>query len=246
MRLLAYLQSLAWCIFLVHGNVEKTIFLAPEAIQIYQQHPNLEDLKLEVLSSTNPTLRRQLSAAFPKPASPEGIAAWFLLDKLTQHQRYEVRICWAATQPTSFTLTTYLLQEVFDTPKLITSLADYSDSRQTILAPDQSPDYHRVDSNPESLLLLQVFAAADYFTTNKTLMQDVPPVNVDIILDPFLLNVLPRSLLPTGIYLIVLAVFAWHLSGYIWQGLSQISRTSQKQYAPLDGSEAGQRSKKVN
>lgn len=95
-------------------------------------------------------------------------------------------------------------------------------------------------------------------------MQDVPPVNVDIsepelfsscdrgeliaftVLDPFLLNVLPRSLLPTGIYLIVLAVFAWHLSEYIWQGLSQISRTSQKQYAPLDGSEAGQRSKKVN
>lgn len=97
MRLLAYLQSLAWCIFLVHGNVEKTIFLAPEAIQISQQHPNLEDLKLEVLSSSNPTLRRQLSAAFPKPTSPKGIAAWFLLDKLTQHQRYEVRICWAAT-----------------------------------------------------------------------------------------------------------------------------------------------------
>lgn len=97
MRLLAYLQSLAWCISLVHGNVEKTIFLAPEAIQIPQQHPNLEDLKLEALSPSKPGLRRQLLAAFPKSASPKGTEAWFLLDRLTQYQRYEVRICWAAT-----------------------------------------------------------------------------------------------------------------------------------------------------
>ena len=97
MRLLAYLQSLAWCISLVHGNVEKTIFLAPEAIQIPQQHPSFEDLKLEVLSPSKPGLRCQLPAAFPKPGSPKGTEAWFLLDRLTQHQRYEVRICWAAT-----------------------------------------------------------------------------------------------------------------------------------------------------
>ena len=97
MRLLAYLQSLAWCIFLAHGNVEKTIFLAPEAIQIPQQHPNLQDLNLETLTPSKSQLRRQLPAAFPKPASPKGAEAWFLLDKLTQHQRYEVRICWAAT-----------------------------------------------------------------------------------------------------------------------------------------------------
>ena len=97
MRLLAYLQSLAWCIFLVHGNVEKTIFLAPEAIQIPQQHPNLQSLNLQALSPSNPELRRQLFATFPKPSSPKGTEAWFLLDRLTQHQRYEVRVCWAAT-----------------------------------------------------------------------------------------------------------------------------------------------------
>ena len=97
MRLLAYMQILAWCISLVHGNVEKTIFLAPEVIQIPQQHPNLEDLPLEALSPSRPVLRRQLPAAFPNPGSPKGIEAWFLLDRLTQHQRYEVRICWAAT-----------------------------------------------------------------------------------------------------------------------------------------------------
>ena len=97
MRLLAYLQSLAWCIFLVHGNVEKTIFLAPTYIQLPQQHPTLEHLHLQILSPLNSTIRRQLPAAFPKPTSPKGVEAWFLLDGLTQHQRYEVRICWAAT-----------------------------------------------------------------------------------------------------------------------------------------------------
>ena len=97
MRLLAYLQSLTWCISLVQGNVEKTIFLGPEAIQIPQQHPSLQDLKLETLSPSTSHLRRQLSVAFPKPSNPKGTEAWFLLEGLTQHQRYEVRICWAAT-----------------------------------------------------------------------------------------------------------------------------------------------------
>lgn len=108
MRLLAYLQSLAWCISLVHGNVEKTIFLAPEAIQIPQQHPNLQRLNLQALSPSNLVLRRQLFATFPKPSSPKGTEAWFLLDRLTQHQRYEVRICWAATV-SSLTLSSQFL-----------------------------------------------------------------------------------------------------------------------------------------
>ena len=95
-------------------------------------------------------------------------------------------------------------------------------------------------------------------------MQNVPPVNVDIsepdfalsslhdglialtVLDPFLLNILPRSLLPTGVYLIILAVFAWYLSGFIWQGLHQFTQLRDEQYAPLDVSGSGQRGKKVN
>ena len=80
-------------------------------------------------------------------------------------------------QPTSFTLITHTLQEVFNTPELITSLATYSESRQTSLS---GADLHRGVSNLHSVLFLQVFASADYFTINKTLMQNVPPVNVDI------------------------------------------------------------------
>lgn len=61
-------------------------------------------------------------------------------------------------------------------------------------------------------MLLQILAAADYYTTNKTLMSDVPPVYVDIILDPYVFNLLPRSLLPTIGYVVVVAVLSWFLA----------------------------------
>lgn len=46
-------------------------------------------------------------------------------------------------------------------------------------------------------------------------METVPSVAVDVILDPYLLNVLPKTLLPTGLYILVIAVGAWFLSGWI-------------------------------
>ena len=44
------------------------------------------------------------------------------------------------------------------------------------------------------------------------------------VLDPFLLNLLPRSLLPTGIYISLIAIVAWLLSRIIWDGLNQTRR----------------------
>lgn len=41
------------------------------------------------------------------------------------------------------------------------------------------------------------------------MMLNPPPVDVDIILDPFLLNVLPRSLVPTIGWIVVVAVAGW-------------------------------------
>ena len=66
------------------------------------------------------------------------------------------------------------------------------------------------------------------------------------VLDPYLLNIFPRSLLPTGIYLIILAVLAWYLSNYVSQGLHQISQIGKEQNATFDAPTAGKRSKKVN
>ena len=48
-------------------------------------------------------------------------------------------------------------------------------------------------------------------------MENVPPVLVDIILDPYLLNVFPKSLLPTAGYILLVAIASWFISGYVWQ-----------------------------
>lgn len=218
MRIFVFLMHFVPWIASSSANVEKTIFLAPEAIEIPQDPPNLDNLHLKLLTPFQSTLRTQLAASFPQPNSP-GTVSWFLLDELQPGQRHEVRICWLATQPTAFTLDTFPLAEVFSTPELITSLASYSESHEESLTRSRKEPA----SKTSSLLLLRIIAAADYYTSNRTLMQSVPPVNVDIILDPFLLNILPKSLLPTGLYLAVIAVVAWNLSSYIWQLVSAIA-----------------------
>ena len=81
----------------VLANVEKTIFIAPEAIQIPQVHPNLDDLHLNILTPNKSILRTHLPASFPRPPETRGTISWFLLDDLQQKQRHEVRVCWPAT-----------------------------------------------------------------------------------------------------------------------------------------------------
>lgn len=104
---------------------------------------------------------------------------------------------------------------MFDTPALIQSLAAFAE--QQALLPANSELKHKQPSG--SLLFLRVQAAADYFTTNKTLMLRPQPVDIDIILDPYLANIFPTSLVPTAIYIIVLAFLAFYISGWIWRGL---------------------------
>lgn len=63
-----------------------------------------------------------------------------------------------------------------------------------------------------SVLFLRIDAAADYFTTDTALMQWPEPVLADVILDPFVLNVLPRTLLPTVGYVVIVAAASWALA----------------------------------
>ena len=94
---LAVILALSSRILSVLANVEKTIFLGPKAIHIPKAHPNLDDLHLDILTQSDWTLRRQLVATFPNSTHPTGTETWVLLDGLEQDQRYEVRVCWAAT-----------------------------------------------------------------------------------------------------------------------------------------------------
>ncbi|KAH8907178.1 hypothetical protein BR93DRAFT_682445 [Coniochaeta sp. PMI_546] len=205
------------------ANVEKTIFLGPATVNIPQQHPTLEDLHLDVLTPDTWSLRTKLAADFPNDKAPDGKTSWFLLDNLTPSQRYEVRVCWPATQPTSFALETYPLPTVWETPELITSLAEYAYSRQPA-ADDEvaSPSRPATGHGEASVLFLRITAKADYFTTNATLMSDVPPVDVDIILDPFVQNVLPRSLVPTVGYIVVVAAVSFFVAKFVLRFLQSI------------------------
>ncbi|KAK4140683.1 uncharacterized protein C8A04DRAFT_14694 [Dichotomopilus funicola] len=199
------------------ANTEKTIFLGPERVRVPLTRPTLTDLRLHTLTPANSTLRTQLPAQFPSDEKPRGTETWLILDDLTPGQRYEVRVCWAATQPTEFTLTTYPLPTVLDTPSLITSLHNYSLSLQppnTPPSPSPLPQTESTESTP-SLLLLHILTTADFFTTDRHLMSKPPPVSVDIILDPFVFNLLPRSLVGTVGYVVMTAVVAVLVAGKV-------------------------------
>lgn len=74
-----------------------------------------------------------------------------------------------------------------------------------------SPDNHYTPSSGteiESVLLLRIHTAADYFTLNTDLMQRAPPVVADVILDPYLGNIFPRSLIPTAGWMVLVCVLA--------------------------------------
>ncbi|WXC54758.1 hypothetical protein SNK03_000743 [Fusarium graminearum] len=226
---IAYLLVLASVLTLVLANVEKVIFTAPALLPIPQQKPSLADLRLPVLAPDASEIRTNLSRMFPSTAKDyaSGAATWVLLDNLNPEQRYEFRVCWAAIQPTGFVLDVFELDTVWETPELIQSLAGYAFSRQ-----DDGTELHEELPQPgekerkASLLLLQIKASADYFTDDEALMKDPPAVLVDLILDPYLFDIVPRSLVPTAGYIVVLAVVSWFIARSVASRLQAIAITA--------------------
>jgi hypothetical protein len=79
------------------ANTEKAIFLGPAPIAIPLEHPNIDDLHLARLSPSKLSFRTRLEVSFPPDGNGKGTESWYLLHGLKEGQRYEVRICWAAT-----------------------------------------------------------------------------------------------------------------------------------------------------
>ncbi|KAF1833928.1 hypothetical protein BDW02DRAFT_598652 [Decorospora gaudefroyi] len=224
MRLRVGLLCIVTQVATVKANVEKAIFLGPPPATLSNDRPSLDDLGLPVLSPSDAILPAQLPVQFPTDTLPRGLASWYLLRALDDGRRYEVRICWPATQPTDFWLDTYPITHVFDTPELISSLAEYSEQRQGQRIEDGGGSKGALASVVlESVLFLRVQAAASYYSSNRTLMDYPPLVHVDIILDPFVLNVFPRSLGPVAVYITTVAIGAWFLSGYIYRWLLSVA-----------------------
>jgi hypothetical protein len=221
MRLLLQAFLLQLLAVFVVGNVEKTIFVAPEE-QPFPSDASLDNLVLERLTLAKPSIRTRLNATFPTDEATKGTQTWMLLEDLTPGQRYEVRVCWFATQPTSFWLYTHTMQAAFEDPDLITAMTAFSYKRRATISPDGLQEARsrtparNTASTKTTFLFLQIFAAADYFSLNKTLMENVPPVHVDVILDPYLMNIFPQSLLPTAGYILVVAVIGWFMSTWIY------------------------------
>ena len=129
------------------------------------------------------------------------------------------------------------MQEVLEDAELMTLLATYSKRRanETFQNPSDDRIYSSLLLN--SAVFLQIYAAADFYTSGKDLMLNPPPVDVDIskillsltlhvlnynlVLDPYSLNVFPSSLKLTGAYLLLLVILSYYLSKFIWSWLDQ-------------------------
>ncbi|KAI6249160.1 hypothetical protein HI914_02333 [Erysiphe necator] len=207
----------------VFANTEKVIFEASKSNGVLHgvDYHDFWNLPLEKLSPQFGKLKTKIFAEFPTLNSTYGRESWFLLHGISQRHRYEARICWTATQPTSFQLVTYDFVEVLQSLDLKFSLEKYSMSRKlgssglNTIGNKYFQDLKVSELNASSSLLLQIFAAADYYTTNASLMQYPQPVQVEIILDPYFLNIVPKSLIPTIAYILILVVGGWSFSIFL-------------------------------
>ncbi|KAF9886647.1 hypothetical protein FE257_011287 [Aspergillus nanangensis] len=122
-------------------------------------------------------------------------------------------------QPTDFTLDTFTLRDAVDDPSILSAIAMYSKIHLSDTNTYSIPRERQSPGDPapssDSVLFLRVRAAADYFSPDPALMETVPPVVADIILDPFLANVFPKSLVPTAGYITVIACLAVVLSWFV-------------------------------
>ena len=94
---LGSLLVLLGCSCLATANVEKVVFLAPEAGADLPNLSKLEYLRHNTLLPLPSSLQVSLPAAFPEEGDLQGRETWFMLEGIGERQRYEVRICWAAT-----------------------------------------------------------------------------------------------------------------------------------------------------
>ncbi|CAK7225788.1 hypothetical protein SBRCBS47491_006008 [Sporothrix bragantina] len=211
----------------VAANVEKTIFVAGQRAPdgALGLPSNIAGV-LPRLTPEGNAWRTGLPAVFPWTESyPHNGTTWVLLDNLSESQRYELRVCWAATQPTRFSVEVYDFATVATDPELVESLNNFVKRRGF-----ESTSSSFSSSPSSTAALLHILAAADFVAADRSAMQpgNVPPVLTDIILDPYLFNVLPRSLAPiVAAILVVAGVSAWLARRVILPGLRAVAANGQ-------------------
>ena len=199
-------------IALTLANVEKTIFKTQKSARPISAFNHITS-QLGRLSPSQTALQNTIEVSSPlQSTQDQGTASWLLLDGLEEDRRYEARVCWLATQPTSFSLQTLEPVEVLESETLFSSLKSYANSSERhFLSVPPALDSHS--------LFLRISAKADYHSSSANLVSQPPPVHTEIILDPFVFNLLPRSLIPHSISIVSLSLLAWLLSGIIWRSV---------------------------
>lgn len=94
------------------ANVEKVIFLTPAATT--NSLINLAVFDVAILSPSERVINRRLPVAFANSTDPLGTTTWLQLEALTGQQRYEVRVCWAATVSLKIQLNLHLSASISD------------------------------------------------------------------------------------------------------------------------------------
>ncbi|KHN95851.1 GPI-Mannosyltransferase II co-activator, Pga1 [Metarhizium album ARSEF 1941] len=203
----------------VAGNVEKIIFTGPPSSPTASSNPALSSLNINTLTHDELSVRTNLDRIFASEETGfRGQPSWILVTNLTENRRYEFRVCWSALEPNRFDMEAYTLETVVRDPRLLRSLNAYAASRPSV----QTTKHSTIGSESRSLLV-EIHSAADYFTDNAELMTRPPPILVDFILDPFLFNVLPQSLLPTVGYLSLLGIVTWFVGRWVASSLRRVA-----------------------
>ena len=232
----------------VRANTEKTIFQAPQPPSSSVADLASLCLPVLLPEQPSLRTQLSLRPIGDELADRRTSSSWYLLHQLNAGRRYEARVCWAANvcaqtpsggpramlpmlhrtaahfghranvrftqQPSEFWLDALTISEAFESATLIADLATFAEHQHETTCPELPGLNER-----QSALLLRVRAAANFYSANRTLMLDPPAVVVDVILDPYLANALPRSLAATAAFVVAAALGAWFLSGMIWQKL---------------------------
>ncbi|KAJ6262224.1 hypothetical protein Dda_3029 [Drechslerella dactyloides] len=213
---------LVFCCSLARANTEKVIFTAPDAssqhVDVLDTNPSPIGELSAAKESEQLRLRVELPRAFPSADAPRGVDSWVHLKDLKPGARYEARVCWAATVSDATNLRIDRQMHVAD---LI----------------EQAPSDFWLSVHPMgkhvlgSHMYLKISAIASYYTTNATLMQHPEPVLADIILDEFLLGVLPRSLLNVGLFIVLMGAASWYMGIWVVDWITAVAQSELKKKA---------------
>ncbi|KAF8455387.1 hypothetical protein BGX38DRAFT_1267308 [Terfezia claveryi] len=217
------------------ANVEKVIFIPNSPTDpplqltripsnLIRLSPNSPRLSTALNLTTNITGRERDEGGNGRGGEGEGEerATWAVLEKLNLGKRYEVRIIWAATEPAKFELGVFTAVEVGEMG--VEGLVIQGEEKG-------GKEEERKEANDGSqgiVMYLRVLAKKDPYNPD--------PVKIELILDPFLWNILPESLLCIGVVVVLVAGAAWWVSGRVERWLSMVARQQQR---AVGGGEGG-------